>query len=44
MTDNTYITNDELIKIIKETKVDASYAYEWDRFLDENISYLAKKL
>lgn len=41
MVGNAYKTNDELIKIIKETEVDTSYAYESDRFLDERIGFLS---
>lgn len=37
MVGNTYKTNDELIKIIKETEVDTSCAYESDRFLPKTL-------
>lgn len=33
--------NNELIKIIRNTKVDTSYCYEKEKFLDEKIGYLA---
>lgn len=41
MNENAFKTNEELIRIIRETNVDTSYIYDSDKYLDEKIGFLA---